>query len=295
MRWNRWVIALLFAGLCCAPMLAQSKNLRAVAPGVWFRTGEPLILAHGEDITENTMIVEMKDYLVVIDSGTEKTARATMADCRAISPKPVRYVFLTHHHFDHVSGNAVWTQAGATTMAFAGVKAELVKSKSEYELPKKILEGDSFVLDDGQRRLEFHHYGWAHTEGDGVAWLPKERILFTGDVAIHASCNSFFDAHVREWPGVIRTLEALSPAQVLPGHGAPGSAELLRLQRAYIEALTAQVAQAIAHGEKLDALVEKKEGQSPVVHLKFAPELATWSQGPFLAMQVESVYEKLHQ
>lgn len=289
------VAAWMCVGLCLAAAQAQSRNLRQIVKGVWFRTGEPLILAHGEDITENTMIVEMKDYLVVIDSGTENTARATMADCRAISSKPVRYVFLTHHHFDHVGGNAVWTQAGATTMAFAGVAEELTQSKSKYELPKKTIDGDSFVLDDGERQLEFHHYGWAHTRGDGVAFLPKERVLFAGDIAIHASCNSFFDAHVREWPGVIRKLEALKPVYVLPGHGAPGSAELLTRQREYIESLTAQVSQAIAHGKKLDELVEKKDGQTPVVHVKFAPEFDTWSKGPFLASQVESVYAQLSQ
>lgn len=282
-----------FAFLCSLKAEGQSSNVREIVPGVWFRTGAPLILPHGEDITENTMIIEMKDYLVIIDSGTKETARDTLTDCKSLSSKPVKYVFLTHHHFDHVGGNAVWTGAGATTMAFPGVRDELVRSKSEFELPGKILDGNLFVLDDGSRRIEFNFYGWAHTRGDGVAYLPKEGVLFTGDVVINASCNSFFDADLKNWPSVIRKLEALNPRFVLPGHGKPGSSEILRRQREYLESMISQVQQAIARGDKLDALVEMKDGKPVSSRLKFAPELATWATGPFSATQVEGAYSQL--
>jgi len=288
------ILVVLFCALAFAITLhAQSSNLRTVAPGVWFRTGEPLVLAHGEVITENTMIVEMKDYLVVIDSGTAATARATLADSRLISSKPVKYVFLTHHHFDHVGGNPVWTAAGATTLAFAGVQQEMLRQKSKYELPQQTLDNGGMVLDDGFRRLEFRTYGWAHTLGDGVAFLPKERILFSGDVAINASCNSFFDANVRNWPLVLRKLEELHPLQVLPGHGLPGSAELLSGQRGFLESLIAQIDEAHAQNKPLEALVEMKDGKPSVSRLHFAPEFAPWAVGPFTAAHVATVYAKL--
>ena len=57
----------------------------------------------------------MKDYLIVVDANFPSGARATMADVKKVSSKPVKYVFDTHHHGDHAYGNAVWTQAGATT------------------------------------------------------------------------------------------------------------------------------------------------------------------------------------
>ena len=44
---------------------------------------------------------------------------------KGLSKKPVRYVFDTHAHGDHSYGNSVWTQAGATTMAFRGVVTEM--------------------------------------------------------------------------------------------------------------------------------------------------------------------------
>jgi len=44
---------------------------------------------------------------------------------RKSQSKPVKYVFDTHHHGDHAYGNAVWTQAGAVTIAFQGVAEEM--------------------------------------------------------------------------------------------------------------------------------------------------------------------------
>jgi len=61
----------------------------------------------------NNVIIEMKDYLIVVDANFPSGARLAMADAKRLSPKPVKYVFITHHHGDHDYGAAVWTAAGA--------------------------------------------------------------------------------------------------------------------------------------------------------------------------------------
>src|SRR5215813_7406086 len=99
---------------------AVPETVRIVAPGVWFREGDLKDLGHC-----NNVIIEMKDYLIVVDANFPSGARAAMADAKRISSKPVKYVFDTHHHGDHAYGNAVWTENGATTIAFKGVKEEM--------------------------------------------------------------------------------------------------------------------------------------------------------------------------
>src|SRR5436853_5608663 len=99
---------------------AQANTVKLIAPGVWFREGD--ILGQGHC---NNIIIEMKDYLVVVDANFPSGARAALADCRRISNKPVKYVFDTHHHGDHSYGNPVWTQTGATTLAYIGVAEEM--------------------------------------------------------------------------------------------------------------------------------------------------------------------------
>ena len=180
-------------------------------------------------------------------------------------------------------------------MAFPGVREELIRSHSNFEIPQRIIRGHRFVLSDGQRRLEFHSYGWAHTKGDGVAFLPKEKVLFTGDVVLNVPYNSFFDANVRHWPSVIRKLEKLHPVFVLPGHGEPGSAELLTGQRAFLEFLIGQVQEAVISGAKLDSLVSTKDGQRAESLIRYPPELMRWFNGPFSGEQVAEAYKQLSQ
>src|ERR1051326_7012522 len=98
---------------------AQPNSVKQIAPGVWFREGD---LQQGHC---NNTIIEMKDYLIVVDANFPSGARLVLEDAKKVSSKPVKFVFDTHHHGDHLYGNAVWTQMGAVTMAYQGVADEL--------------------------------------------------------------------------------------------------------------------------------------------------------------------------
>src|SRR5437660_858898 len=99
---------------------AQPDQVKLIVPGVWFREGD--IQGQGHC---NNIIIEMKDYLIVVDANFPSGARLAMQAAKRISDKPVKYVFDTHHHGDHLYGNPVWTEAGATTLAYVGVAEEL--------------------------------------------------------------------------------------------------------------------------------------------------------------------------
>ena len=85
-----------------------------------------------------------------------------------------------------------------------------------------------------EHRVELIKVGPGHTIGDAVAWLPKERILFTGDLCVNQRPGNNVadpDADPDNW---VRALDALSlyePAQVVPGHGALGGKQALTGQR----------------------------------------------------------------
>ena len=168
---------------------AKPETMTKVADGVWFREGDLKNLGHC-----NNIVIEMTDYLIVVDANFPSGARATMADVKKVSSKPVRYVFDTHHHGDHAYGNSVWTSSGATTLAYKGVVEEMKRyepkrwmdstrkdvrelNQPSVQPPKQTFDKTPFVLEDGTRRVEFHFLGWAHTRGDGFVYLPKEQIL----------------------------------------------------------------------------------------------------------------------
>ena len=111
------LLCVMLAGLASSAVKSVPKleTLQPVMPGVWFRQGDPDRFGHC-----NNVVIEMKDYLIVVDANFPSGARALMADIKKVSSKPVKYVFDTHHHGDHSYGNSLWTQAGATTLAYKG-------------------------------------------------------------------------------------------------------------------------------------------------------------------------------
>lgn len=80
--------------------------------------------------------------------------------------------------------------------------------------------GDSLRLDDGLRPVELLHPGRGNTDGDLVAWLPRQRVLATGDLLV-APIPFGFNAYPADWQATLRALEAKRPAVWIPGHGAP--------------------------------------------------------------------------
>ena len=197
---KQWQGAALRRGLLCLVTLVgvtlHAQAPEKVANGVWFLLGDA---AKGYS---NTVVIEMQDYLIVVDANYPGRAKELIALMPSLSPKPVRYVFDTHAHGDHSYGNSTWTRAEATTVAFAGVTAEMdrweparwqaAKAKradvqatgeDNVERPKLSLRGDRMVLKDASREVDLLFLGWGHTPGDGFVWLPKERILATGDAA----------------------------------------------------------------------------------------------------------------
>jgi cyclase len=254
---------------------AWAQAPERVAPGVWFLLGD------ASKGYSNTTVIEMRDYLIVVDANYPGRAKELIALMPQLSPKPVKYVFDTHAHGDHSYGNSTWTKAGATTMAFAGVAKEMDRwepgrwqtfgerredvratGQHDVERPKKIIEGDKFVLNDGQREVDFLFLGWGHTPGDGYVWLPKERVLATGDAAVNGPRNKLADASIANWPKVLERATALKPEFVLPGHGASGGVEILTGQKQFLLDLYAAVEAHLREGTPV-ALPERDANWIP--------------------------------
>ena len=87
--------------------VAKPDTVTQILPGVWFREGDLLGQGHC-----NNIIIEMKDYLIVVDANFPSGAQRTLADAKKVSSKPVKYVFDTHHHGDHAYAQRLLDKAG---------------------------------------------------------------------------------------------------------------------------------------------------------------------------------------
>jgi len=248
-------------------LYGQTAPPRLIAPGVWFLLGD------AQKGYSNTAVIEMQDSLIVVDANYPARARELIPEIKLLSPKPVRYVFDTHAHGDHTYGNSVWTAAGATTLAYAGILNEMDRyepgrwqaaearradvrdlHQDNVERPKQTFSGSRFVLKDRTREVDFLFLGWGHTPADGYVWLPREKVLCTGDAAVNGPRNKMWDANLANWPRVLKKAIHLKPRFVLPGHGEAGGTEILAGQRQFLLDMYAAVKQQVRQGKKLDEI-----------------------------------------
>lgn len=297
--------AALVATLWTGPTQAQDNRVQEITDGVWFRLGER------DQGHCNNVVIDLGDSLLIVDANFPSGAQALMRDLTRISDKPVQYVFDTHHHGDHAYGNPVWTKAGATTLAYVGVAEEIKRyeparwreaSKTRpgvgdlgldtLEPPKRTFSESPHVLDEGGRRVELYHFGWAHTRGDGFVFLPEEKILCTGDAAVNGPFNYTGDGNTGNWPNVVRRAEALGAERVLPGHGPAGGPEILRGQRAFFEDVNAQVRRAFEQGKALADVVTVEDGRGTATVIEPAAAVKNWV-GPSYPEQVRVRFMEL--
>jgi cyclase len=118
-------------------------------------------------------------------------------------------------------------------------------------LPTLTLDS-ALVLHRGDRTIEIRYLGRGNTRGDVVVWLPKERVLATGDLLVNPVPYSF-GSYLGEWTKVLRTIRAMPADVIIPGHGA------IQRDRAYIdlviellESTLGQAKDAVAKGLDLE-------------------------------------------
>src|SRR5580765_7748183 len=281
---------------------AEVNKVQKIAEDVYFHEGD--IKGHGH--CNNGWIV-FEDYVLVIDGNFPSGAREIIPKIKAITDKPIRFAFDTHHHGDHAYGNLTWVENGAVPIAHTGVLEEMMKYETGYfggkpgrweEEAKKrpdvaqsklkpptLLFQHEMIFDDGQHRVELLHFGTAHAHGDGWAWLPKEKILFTGDACVNGPYNFTGDGEIGEWIKTLERAKELKPKFVCPGHGPVGTGQVLEEQQMYFVELRKQVSKyASKKPEEAKAAVDDIKAallkQKPIARYV----------GDFFPAQVEKVY-----
>jgi glyoxylase-like metal-dependent hydrolase (beta-lactamase superfamily II) len=168
-----------------APPAAQPVASEKLADGVYRITGGYVSLA-----------VEFSDHVVVLEGGqSEARGLAVIAETKRLFPnKRIKYVVNSHPHFDHMSGLAPFCAEGAIVLTDDNSKYfveqallsprtlvgdTLARSRKKPKVESVI---EKLVLQDATRTIELHHVaGLEHSDAMLMAYLPKEKILFTAD------------------------------------------------------------------------------------------------------------------
>jgi glyoxylase-like metal-dependent hydrolase (beta-lactamase superfamily II) len=157
-----------------------------IAPGVSHVTGG----------THNSLVVEMKDHLVVFDAPIGETqSRFTIEQAKARYPgKPIRHLVLTHHHMDHTGGMKTFVAEGAAVIVGPGVGQHVWKLLRRPRaldgeggaafLPNvEVIEiAETKVLSDGTRSVGIYTVENPHAQGLVIGYIPDARLGFVTDI-----------------------------------------------------------------------------------------------------------------
>ena len=210
------------------------------------------VQATGETGISNSGLIVGADGAVAVDAlMVPSMTRKLIAAIKKTTRKPVGQLINTHHHLDHTGGNRFFR--GATIVASEKCREALAPGfpplpilqrfmpafASEFPRLKVVLPtvtfADRMVIHDGAREIHLWHPGTpAHTVGDATVFLPKERVLFAGDLAFHYVTPLAFQGHVGQWIRAADRLLALDADVIVPGHGPIGSTQDLRRMRDYL-------------------------------------------------------------
>jgi len=187
----------------------------------------------------NTGIVVGDDAVMVIDTqATPVMAQDVIRRIREVTTLPIRYVVLSHYHAVRVLGASAYrpqeiiasrdTYDLIVERGEADMKSEIerfprlfraVESVPGLTWPTLVFE-KRLTMHLGKLQVEIMQLGRGHTKGDTVVWLPREKILFSGDLVEYGATPYTGDAYLGDWPATLDAIAALGPAKLVPGRGA---------------------------------------------------------------------------
>lgn len=245
----------------------------------------------------NLSFIVTDEGVVVINGGAAYgLAKALHEEIKAVTDEPVKLVFNENGQGHAVLGNSYWAEQGVPIVAhvdaahevesFGGSILDGMKrynrdraEGTEVQLPTETFE-DEYTVEMGDFRIEARYLGPAHSPGDIVIWLPKQRLVISGDMAFHERMLPIFpDTMTAEWIETWETaFEPLEATYVIPGHGHPTNMDQVRrFTRDYLVYLRGKIG---AHLEEGGGLAEAYYvDQSPYAGLDTFEELATKNAG----------------
>jgi cyclase len=148
-------------------------------------------------------------------------------------------------------------QRATLQQQLAATEAEQKQFAEIKPTPPTMTYASNLTLVRGRREIRLLFLGRGHTPGDTVVFLPKERIVCTGDL-MESRPAYMGDGIFDEWITTLDALKKLDFDTVLPGHGVPfHEKSLITAYQSYLKDLTAQVAKLRAQGMTADQTAQK--------------------------------------
>lgn len=206
-----------------------------------------------------SFIVTTDGVLVFNAGGSYLLAQAMHEEIKKVTNQPVKYVVLENSQSHAILGSKYWKEQGAIIIAHVEADKKIVKSSVEIydraarRLQDKII-GSEIIRPDltfqskmpllmGDTLIELLYIGPSHSPDDIQLWMPKEKLLISGDSAFNQRMLPIFPyTVVSEWIDTWDKIEALEPEIIIPGHGeSTDLATVTKFTKDYLVFLRAEV------------------------------------------------------
>lgn len=276
---RRWagllgLLLCLLAPLARAAEAAPPVVARQVSPSAWYVEGASALGSPANrNFISNAAFVVTPAGVVVVDAlGSPALAQELVAQIRKVTDQPVTHVIVTHYHADHIYGLQTFKALGARIIAHGAARtylnsdtARLRLEASREELAPwvnddtRLVEADEWLAADktlmvGGTEFRIKIVGPSHTPEDLVVYLPKEKVLFAGDLVFRSRIPYVGQADSQHWIAALKTLLTFDADVIVPGHG-PLSREArqdMQLTHDYLVYLRASMGKAAANLEPFD-------------------------------------------
>jgi cyclase len=245
-----------------------SFTLKQVGPNVWAAIDNPA--AKGVAAANGGFVIG-DDGVAVIDSfASPNAARELLTEIRQRTKLPVKFVINTHYHVDHVAGNGVFVEAGATVVAHRNVRSwihaenlrligdkapDSIKTMVQGLTRPSLLYTDGVDLYLGGREIQVRFFP-GHTGGDSVVFVPDARVAFAGDLLWRNMVPNMVDGTTPAWIATLDSLAKTNTQTFIPGHGDVANARDVIAFRDYLGAVRTLVGDAQRQGKSGAALIE---------------------------------------
>lgn len=201
----------------------------------------------GSWCVSNAGVLAGPNGLVLVDTAATRARTEALREAvEGLRRGPVVAVVNTHHHGDHVFGNCVFAppativahELARPEMATAGLGLQMLWPEVAWgqltlELPT-LTFAERLTLHLGERQVELHHVGPAHTTNDVVVWLPDVRVLFAGDVVLPGCTPFTLMGSIRGSLAALDRLRGFGAETVVGGHGEISGPEAFDQTESYL-------------------------------------------------------------
>ena len=161
--------------------------------------------------TVSLFVVGSDGVLVADGQGSVDATKKMLGEIAKITLKPIKWYIVGSDHGDHTAGNS------ALPKDIIYVVTPF--SRQQMKLDAPAMTGDKQVVNAGGIEVQALYLGPAHTGGDLVVYLPKQKILFMSEVYLNRVFPAMRSAHPTEWVAAIDKALKLDVERFVPGHG----------------------------------------------------------------------------